>query len=176
MLALASLGEEVGGTATNDIDAMIDEVLDRLNQAHLFRLAVDDGQEDHAEALLHRCVFEELVEHNLGFCTTLEFDNDAHTVAVALVADVADVINDLVIDELGDALDEARLVHLVRNFGDDDRVALFVDVLDRSLGAHHEAATTSLVGVQDSAATVDECAGREVGALNDGQHLLERSA
>ena len=35
------------------IDAMIDEVFDRLDQPHFLRLGVDDGQQNHAEAFLH---------------------------------------------------------------------------------------------------------------------------
>ena len=55
--------------------------------------AVDHGQEDHAERFLHRGVLEELVEHDLRFGAALQFDHDAHAVAVAFVADVADAVD-----------------------------------------------------------------------------------
>jgi len=40
-------------------------------------------------------VLVELVEHNLRLRAALQFDDNAHTVAVALVAHVADVVHDL---------------------------------------------------------------------------------
>ena len=89
------LRQQVGGAAPHHIDAMVDEVLDRLDQSHFLRLAVDHGEEDHAEALLHLGVLEELVEHDLRFGAALELDHNAHAFAVALVADVGDVVDGL---------------------------------------------------------------------------------
>ena len=54
----------------------------------LLRLAVVDGEEDHGEAFLHLGVLEELVEDDLVLGAALEFDDDAHAVAVGLIADV----------------------------------------------------------------------------------------
>ena len=62
------------------------------------------------------------------------------------------VVDDLVVHQLGDALDQARLVHLVGNLGDDDGLAVFVEGLNGRLGAHHEAAAAVLVGVDDPGA------------------------
>ena len=153
---------------------MIDEVLDRLHQAHFLGLAVDHGQEDHAEALLHRGVLEELVEHDLRFGAALEFDDDAHAVAIALVADVADLVDHLVVHQFGDALDEPRLVHLVRNLGDDDRVLLLGEVLDGNLGAHQESSASGAIGFGNAAAAVNESAGREVRSLHELHDLGQR--
>ena len=47
------------------------------------------------------------------------------------------------------------------------------DVLDRSLGAHHEAAASGLVGVDDAALAVNEAAGREVGSLHELQQVRQ---
>ena len=123
VLAVLRLAQQVSGAAAHHIDAVIDEVLDGLDQAHFLGLPVDDGQQDHAEALLHLRVLEELVQDDLGFGAALEFDDDAHAVAIALVADVGDVFDDLVVHQFGDALDQAGLVHLVGNLGDDDGFA-----------------------------------------------------
>ena len=98
-------------------------------EAQLPRLAVEHGQEDHGEALLHLRVLVELVEHDLRLRAALELDDDAHAVAVALVAHVADVVDDLFVHQLGDALDELGLVHLVGNLGDDDRLLFLGQVL-----------------------------------------------
>ena len=50
----------------------------------------------------------------------------------------------------GDALDQAGLVDLVGNFGDDDGLAVFVEGFDGGFGAHHEAAAAGSVGFEDS--------------------------
>ena len=140
VLALAGLAEEKGGAAANDVDAVIDKGVDGDVEGELPGLAVEDGQEDHREAFLHLGVFVELVEDDLMLGAALELDDDAHAVAVGLVADVGDVVDDLFGDELGDALDEVGLVDLVGDLGDDDGLAAAGDGLEAALGAHHEAA------------------------------------
>ena len=100
VLAVFCLRQQVSGAAADDIDAMVDEVLDGLDQAHFLGLAIDDRQQDHAETFLHRSVLEELVEHDLRFAAALEFDHDAHAVAIAFVANVGDVVDDLVVHQL----------------------------------------------------------------------------
>ena len=133
----------------------------------------DHRQQDHAEAFLHLGVLEELVQHELGLAVALQLDYDAHAVAIAFVADVGDVVDDLVIHQLRDALDQTRLVDLVRNFGDDDGFAVFVESFDAGLGAHHEAAAAVLVGIDDSAAAVNDAGGGEIGALHEFQNFGE---
>jgi len=95
---------------------------------------MSNRQKNHAEALLHRGVLEELVQNDLGFGAALEFDHDAHAVAIAFVADVGDIVDDLVVNEIGDALHQACLVHLVRNLGDDDGLLFFREVFDGGPG------------------------------------------
>src|SRR6185369_11546635 len=117
--AFESLTKQVGRAAADNVDAVIHEVLNSLNESHLLRLLIDDSEEDHREGLLHRGVLVELVEHDLRLRASLEFDDDAHAVAITLVANVADVIDDFFSDEVGDAFDEAGLVDLIWNLGDD---------------------------------------------------------
>ena len=119
-------------------------------------------------------MLEELVQDDLGLGAALEFDDDAHAFAVAFVADVGDVVDDLVVDQIGDALDQAGLVHLEGDLGDDDGLFVLGDVLDGGAGAHHEAAAAGLVGVDDSGAAVDDAGGREIGALDELQNLGQR--
>ena len=137
-------------------------------ERELFGLAVVDGQEDHGEGLLHLGVLVELVEDDLVLGSALEADDDAHAVAVGLVAELVagDVVDDALVDEVGDALDELGLVDLVGDLGDDDGLASAGDVFDAALGAHHEAAAAGVVGVGDVALAEDEAAGGEVGAFD----------
>ena len=66
----------------------------------------------------------ELVDDHLGDDVPLQLDDEAHAVAVALVADLPDALDLLVADELRDARGDARLVHLVGDLGDDDLLLL----------------------------------------------------
>ncbi len=140
-LALAS---RIRGAAADHVHAVVDEVLDGLHQTHFLGLVVRNREQDHAEAFLHLGVLEELVQHELGLAIALQLDHDAHAVAIAFVADIGDRVNDLVVDQLRDALHQARLVDLVGNFGNDDRLAIFVESFDARLGAHDEAAASGL--------------------------------
>ncbi len=111
----------------------------------------------------------------------LELDVDAHAVAVGLVAQVADPVDPLVLDQLGDLLEEARLVDLVRELGHDDRRPVALDLLERDLGAHHDPAAAVGVHLADrvdrlplagqrvalALEAVDRAAGREVGAVDE---------
>src|SRR5580704_3203444 len=152
---------------------MIDEVLDCLNQAHFLGLIVDDRQEDHAETFLHGSVLVELIEHDLGFGAALQFDDNAHAVAIAFIANIRNVFDDLVVDQRSDALDEPGFVDLVRNFGDDDGFAVFVELFDASFGAHHKAATSAAVGFVDSGFAVNYSSAREVRAFDDLQNFRQ---
>src|ERR1019366_2871633 len=173
VLAVFRLLQQVGGAAADDVDAVLDEVLDGLDDPHFAGLSVDHGEQDHREALLHLRVLEELVENDLRFGTALEFYHDAHAVAIAFVADVGDVFDVFVVDQLRDALDQAGLIHLIRNFGDDDGFAIFAEGLDGGFGAHHEAAATGAVGFENSSAAVNDAGGREVRALHELQNFGE---
>ncbi len=148
VLAVAGLAEEEGGAAADDFGAVIEEGADGGVEREFLGLAVVDGQEDHAEGLLHLGVLVELVEDDLVLGSALEADDDAHAVAVGLVAEfvAGDVGDDAFVDELGDALDELGLVDLVGDLGDDDGLASAGDVFDGALGAHEEAAAAGLVG------------------------------
>src|SRR5580692_4896287 len=97
---------------------------------------------------------------------TLEADDDAHAVAVGLVAELVsgDVGDDALVDELGDALDELGLVDLVGDLSDDDGLTAAGDVFDAALGAHHETAAASTVGLGDVGLAEEITAGGEVRA------------
>ena len=166
VFALACLVEQEGGAAADDVDAVIEEGPERGGETELLGLAVVHGEEDHAEGFLHAGVLVELVEHDFVLRAALELDDDAHAVAVGLVADVGDVVDDFFGDELCDALDERGLVDLVRDLADDDGLAAAGDLLEAALGAHHEATATGVVGLREIAATVEEAAGGEVGTLD----------
>ena len=109
------------GAPADDVAAEVDEVLEQLDERQDARPAGDDGQHDDGEGGLQRGVLVEIVEHDLRHFTALELDHDPHAVAVGLVAQIGDALDHLLPGELGDLLEQLRLVHLIGNLGDDDR-------------------------------------------------------
>ena len=101
VLALARLAQLVLGAPADHFDAVVDEVLDAVDQAQLARLAVDDRQHDDAEADLQLRVLVQVVEHDFGLLAALQLEHDAHAVAVALVANVGDAFDLLFVDQRG---------------------------------------------------------------------------
>ena len=171
VLAVFRFLQQVGGAAADHVDAVLDEVLDGLDQAHFTGLSVHHREQDHGETFLHLRVLEELVENDLRLGAALEFDDDAHAVAIAFVAHVGDVFDVLVVDQLRDPLDQYRLVYLIWDFGDDDGLTILVEVFDRGAGPHHEAAAAGAVGFENSRTAVDDAGGREIGALDEFQNF-----
>src|SRR5947209_7454950 len=174
VLALFGLAQIVARAAENDVAAVFDEQANQLDEAQLLGLSADNRQQDHAEGFLHLGVFEEIVEDELGFFAALDFDDDAHAFAVGFVADIADAVELLGLDQLRDGLDEPGLIHLIGDFGDDDVFAVLAGIFDGGLGAHGEAAAAFLVGLLDAFAAGDETSGGEIGAGDELHHFLER--
>ena len=70
-----------------------------VEQAQLARLAVDDRQHDHAEVDLHLRLLVQVVEDDFGLLAALQLEDDAHAVAIALVADFGDAFELLFVDQ-----------------------------------------------------------------------------
>ena len=118
----------------------------------------------------------ELVEHDVGHRVALQLDHDAIAVAVGLVAQVGDALDLLLAHQFGDALDHRRLVHLIGNLGDDDRLAVLAQLLDLDLAAHDDRAAAGVVGGADAGAAEDDAAGREIRARHDLDQLVDARA
>ena len=84
-----------------------------------------------AEHTLQRRLLEQVVQYNVTHLALPELNDDAHTVFVRLIAQFADALNAFVAHQVGDLLDEPRLVYLVRQLGDDNGLfATLSDLLD----------------------------------------------
>src|SRR5438128_8150774 len=159
---------------THDFHAVFDEELDERNQAELARLPADDREQNHAERFLHLRVLEEIVQDELRLFAALQLDDDAHAFTRGFIADIGNAFDLLVLDQFGDALDELGLVHLVRNFSDDDIFAILAGFLDGGFRAHGKAAAAIFVSGFDAFAAGNVRAGRKIRAGNDLHHFLER--
>ena len=92
-------------------------------------------------------VLVEVVEHLARLRFALELHDDAHALAVGLVAQLADAADFFILDQLGDALDQGRLVDLVGELGDHYLLVLRAGgVLHEGLGLHQNAPVAGGVG------------------------------
>ena len=139
-------------------------------------LAVDQRHHVDAEAVLQLRELEQVVEHHLGVLAAFQLDHHPHALLVGLIADVGDALDLLLVDQLGDLLLQHRLVHLVRDLVDDDRLAVarLVHVLEVRLGAHHHPAAAGAVALAHARHPIDQRAGGEVGGRNLLDQLVDR--
>ena len=155
--------------ADDDLALVLDVVVDDRPQRQRPRHVVDQRHRVDAERRLHRGVLVELVEHDLRDHAALELDHDPHALAVGLVAQVGDLGDLLLVDELGDLADQAAVAALLDHegqLGDDDRLLALADVLGVGARTHAHAAAAGLVGLADAGDAEDHAAGREVRALD----------
>ncbi|MCB0050468.1 MAG: hypothetical protein KDE24_13115, partial [Caldilinea sp.] len=165
--ALACLGELVFRAARQHLEAMVDIDHKRAAQAERHRLAVDQRQRVDAKGGLQLCVLEEAIARLFWCGVALQFNDDAHARAVGFVAQVADHVQLVLAHQFGDALDERGLVHLVRDFRDDDGKAPVAHLLDGGPGAHEHLAAPRGKGLPDALGAKDDAARREVGTLDE---------
>ena len=119
---VARLPQVEHGAARDHLAAVAQERVEELAQVEQLRLPVDQRHHVHAEGLLHRRELVEVVQHDLGDLAALQLDHRAHARLVALVAQVGNALEALLAHHLADLDQELRLVHLVGQLVDDDRV------------------------------------------------------
>ena len=121
---VARLRQQVLGAAGDHVLAELEERAQHVGERHHLRPPA--VQRDHvgAEARLQRGEAPELVEHHLGDRVALDLDDDPHAVAVGFVAQVGNSFDALFVDQLRDPLDQRRLVDLVGDLADDQRLAV----------------------------------------------------
>ena len=174
MRVVARLGEQILRPARDDFLAKIEERAQHVGQRqHLRPAAV---QRDHvgAEARLQGGEPPELVEHHVSDRVALDLDNDAHAIAIGLIAEIRDALDALLANEFRHALDQRGLVDLVGDLVNDQRLAILAQLFDHDLGAHDDGAAAGCVSGADARAPENRPAGREVGPRNMLQQFLER--
>ena len=166
VVALFGLAQQVAGAALDRLDPEVEEHLEHLAQGEQDRLTVHQRQHVGTEVALQRSELEQVVQHHLRVGVAAQLHNDPHAVAVALVADVGDALELLVVDQLSNALDQRRFVGLIRQLGDDHRIAIGpprgLDRFDVGHAAHGHRAAAAQVGLADAFAPQDLTAGGEV--------------
>ena len=174
MAAVARLAQFKHRAARDDLTSVLQKDADQRFQIAQAGLAVDQRHHVHAKSVLQLRLLVQVVEHHFGHFTTLEFDHQAHARLVGLVLNVADAFEFFLVHQLGHALLQRFLVDLVRQFVNDDRLALAaVDVLEMALGAHDDAAPAGAVTVFHTGDAINDAGGRKVGRRNDLHQFID---
>ncbi len=172
--AVARLVEQELGAARDDLFAERHEGREHVPQVHHLRTAAVERHHVGAERGLQRRELVELVQHDVGHRVALDLDHDAVAFAVGLVAQRRDAVDLLLAPQFADALDHRGLVHLIRDLGDDDRLAIAAQRLDRGLAAHDDRAAAGVIGRADAGAAENDAAGREVRPRDDLDQVVDR--
>src|SRR5207245_5768554 len=100
---------------------------------------------------------EQVVEDDLRYLAALEFNDHAHPGLVRLVLDVRDALDLLLVRELADPAEQHRLVHLVGDLVDDDRLAVaLLEVLEVGARAYQDAAAAGAIALAHAGHAVDD--------------------
>ena len=174
MATLARLAQLVDRAARDDLAPVAEERFDQVLERQQLGLPVLQRHHVDAEHGLHRRLRIEIVEHDVGDFAALQLDDDAHSVLVGLVTQFRDALDQLPAHQVGDTLEQARLVDLVGQLGDDDcLIAAVVDVLDVRARAHQDAAAAGGVGAIDFPRPVDDARGREIRTGDQGHQFRD---
>ena len=160
------------GASGHHVDLVVDVVLQHLAQRERAGHTVHQGDVDGVEVGLQRRLLVEVVEHHLRNGALLEVDDNAHALAVGLVAHVRDALDLLLVDRLGNLLLKKALVDGIGNLGNHQALAAVLDLLHMNLCTHGDTATAGLVGVADALGAHDDAARGEVGPGEHGHELV----
>src|SRR5215216_1329076 len=114
---LLGLAQLVAGPADDHGDLVGEVVRQHLGQVEHPGHAVDQGQHDHAEAVLELGVLVELVEDDLGDGVAAALDDQAGAFLVGLVGDVDDAVEAALADQVADPHQQAVAGDLVGQLG-----------------------------------------------------------
>ncbi len=171
--AVFDLLQTMLGAPDQDFHAVIEERLKRLAQVH------DPGRVvgvEHVEVQRHPGfqlgLAEQLLHQHVGADGAASgLEHDAHRVGgfVAHIGQDRQLFGD---HQLGDLLDQARFLHLVGNFGDDDLIEPAPELFFRPPGAQPKTAAPGRIGLDDGAPGFDQDpAGREIGSRDQARQL-----
>ncbi len=169
-MPLLRLPQIVLGASDHDRAAVVQVGLQHLLQGEHLGLVVDQGQVDHAERHFQLSVLEKLIEDYLLQDVLAQLDDDAHAVAVALVPEVGDALDLLVLDQIGYALHQIGLVDLVGDLVDDDALPA-VMLLEASAGADLQPPAAGRVRLHYAVGAIDDAPRWEVRTADEAHQV-----
>jgi hypothetical protein len=162
---IACLGEIEHRPARDHFAPMPDEGLEHFFERQQPRLAIDEGHHVDAEHRLERRLRKQIIEHDFGVFAAPQLDDDAHAVLVGLIPQtiVGDAFDLFFAYQIGDALDQSRLVHLIRQLGDDDRLSIsLADIFEVGTRTDREPPAPAFVRADDFLGAIDDAGGRKI--------------
>src|SRR6185369_15013198 len=104
----------------------------------------------------------------------LQLDDDTHAGLVRLVANVGNTLDFLLVDQLGDLLDQRLLVNLIGNRVDDQSLAATLfHVLEVGARTHDDTAAPRAITLTDAHYAVDQRCSREVRRRNVFDQVID---
>ena len=104
-----------------------------------------------------------VIQYDLGNLAALQVDHHAHTVLVGFVTQTGDTLDLLVLDQLGNLFQQARLVDLVGQLGENQLLAtLALVTLDMTARADVDTTATGAIGLVNTAHTVNDAGGGKI--------------
>ena len=178
VVTLLRLAQQIAGAALDRLDPEVEEHLEHLAKGEQDRLAIHKRQHVGAEVALQRGELEQVVQNHLRVSVAAQLHNDPHAIAITFIANVGDALKLLVVDHLGDALNQRRFVGLIGQLRDDHGIAIgaprSLDRFDVGHSAHRHRAAAAQVGLADAFTPQDLTAGGEVRSGNQLDQLLIR--
>src|SRR5215472_10527342 len=124
-----------------------------------------DSQSIHREARLQGGVLVEVVYNHLRNSVTLDFDDHAR-VLVGFVTNGRDVGDDFLVHQLGDALDQQRAVHVVRDLGDDNLFSATFKLFDADPSTNFHAPAPACEVIFDPFEAAHHASGGKIWSLD----------
>lgn len=134
---------------------------------------VGKDKHNHTETDLHLGLFEKRVQNDLRVRVLFDVDYDAETVTVGFVLNVRNALYSLVFDLVGDIFDKARLVDLIRKFGNDDSRPAVCHFFDFGAGADYAAAATGFVCLTNGRTAENYACRRKIGRGNEFHKVFD---
>ena len=173
MRAVTGFAEFERSTFGDHFFAEADEASEHIAHVHQHWAATIKRQHVHTEAVLQRSEFIKLVQDHIGDCILTDFNDDAYARFVGFIADIGNAFDAFVFDEFGDLFDHFRFVHLVWNFGNDDRFFLIADLFDLGAATLNDRATACGERIINATTTEDHAAGWKIRAGDDFENFIE---
>ena len=90
MGAFTGLAQQIDSSARDYFSAVTQEGLNQLLKIENLRLTIDQGHHVDTEHTLQLSLCEQVIENHFANIGTLNFNNDAHSVFIRLIAQLGD--------------------------------------------------------------------------------------
>ena len=177
MAPLPRFAKQVNGSAGDDLPAMAEEGLKHFLQVEDLRLPIHEGHAVDPEDRLQLGLGVEVVQHHFPGLPPAQLNDHPKAVLVRFVPELADPLDALFLHQLGDLLDEPRLVQHVGQLGDEDRFPIRLLIHEHFRpSAHIDATAAGFIGLHDACAAIDDARRGEVRARDDVHEIVDGQA